>query len=92
MQNAVYLAVVAAEAVAALGALGQRALVAAGPALSGTLLTKTRMKAAFYDREHLGGKEAIVNDNSGTHHWAATVTLLSLLHQTISTHRRIQKL
>lgn len=43
MQNAVYLAIVAAETVATLGALGQRALVAAGPAFSGTLLKKTRM-------------------------------------------------
>lgn len=43
MQNAVYLAIVAAETVATLGALGQRALVAAGPAFSGTLLKKTQM-------------------------------------------------
>lgn len=38
-----YLAIVAAEAVATPGALGQRALVTAGPALSATLLTKTQM-------------------------------------------------
>lgn len=40
MPNVAYLAIVAAEAVATLGALGQCALVAAGPAFFGTLLKK----------------------------------------------------
>lgn len=38
MQKVVYLAIVAAEAVATLGALGQRAIVTAGATFSGTLL------------------------------------------------------
>lgn len=42
MRNVAYLAIVAAEAVATLGALGQRALVAAGPAFFGTLLKKKK--------------------------------------------------
>lgn len=67
MRDVAYLAIVAAEAVATLGALGQRALVAAGPAFFGTLLKKKRHRyprmteAAFYDRDKLWGKEIIVN-------------------------------
>lgn len=42
------------------------------------------IKPAFYGRDNLRGKTIIVNyiksANSETHHWAATVTLLSLLH------------
>lgn len=30
--------------------------------------------------------------SSGTYRWAATVTLLSWLHEAISTHRRVQQL
>lgn len=47
MPNVAYLAIVAAEVVATLGALGQRALVAAGPAFFGTLLKKKKQIPSY---------------------------------------------
>lgn len=77
VRSATYLAIVAAEPVAALGALSQRALVTAGPSFSGALLKKTHshplsLKVAF--------RATDMAANSESHHRGATVTLLSFLH------------
>lgn len=86
-----YLAVVAAQSIAALGALCQGAPVAAGPSLSGTLLKHNDITTR--DR-NLSRQSHTVHhsDASDTHHRAATVALLSRLHKAISTHRRVQQL
>lgn len=76
MWSATYLAIVATELIAALGALSQRALVTAGPSFSGALLKKTHSHPL--SKLPLGPQ--IWPPTAKTHHRAATVTLFSLLH------------